>query len=48
MTFVATVNIVIQCGMTPVLVDIDPLYYELDPATNVTAGTMTSSPSLQP
>jgi len=38
-TFVATVNIVIQCGMTPVLVDIDPLYYELDPEKIVAAIT---------
>ncbi len=31
-TFVATVNIVLHNRMTPVLVDVDPLYYEMDPA----------------
>lgn len=30
LTFVATVNIVIQNGMKPVLVDVDPMYYELN------------------
>lgn len=30
LTFVATTNIVLQNGMKPVLVDVDPLYYELD------------------
>ncbi len=30
-TFVATANIVIHNRMTPVLVDVDPQYYELDP-----------------
>ncbi|MCI0652285.1 MAG: DegT/DnrJ/EryC1/StrS family aminotransferase [Planctomycetes bacterium] len=30
-TFVATVNIVLHCRMQPVLVDVDPRYYELDP-----------------
>lgn len=30
-TFVASVNVVIQNNLTPVLVDIDPLFYELDP-----------------
>lgn len=31
LTFVATANIVYHCRMTPVLVDVDPLYYALDP-----------------
>lgn len=31
-TFVATANIVYHCKMTPVLVDVDPLYYAIDPA----------------
>ena len=31
-TFVATVNVVIHNNLTPVLVDVDPLYYELDPS----------------
>lgn len=31
-TFVATSNVVLLAGLTPVFVDIDPLYYELDPA----------------
>lgn len=30
-TFIATSNIVIQNGMKPVFVDVDPVYYELDP-----------------
>jgi len=30
-TFVATVNIVLHTRMTPVLVDVDPRHYELDP-----------------
>ena len=30
-TFVATANIVIQLNMKPVFVDVDPLYYEIDP-----------------
>lgn len=31
LTFVATVNIVLHNRLTPVLVDVDPDYYELDP-----------------
>jgi dTDP-4-amino-4,6-dideoxygalactose transaminase len=31
-TFVATANVVLQAGMKPVFVDVDPVYYELDPA----------------
>lgn len=31
-TFVATPNIVIHNNMRPVFVDVDPIYYELDPA----------------
>ena len=31
-TFVATANIVLHNRMVPVLVDVDPLYYGLDPA----------------
>ena len=31
-TFVATVNAVIHCGFKPVLVDVDPDYYCIDPA----------------
>lgn len=31
-TFVATVNIVLHNNMRPVLVDVDPIHYELDPA----------------
>ena len=31
-TFVATANIVLHNRMVPVLVDVDPLYYSLDPA----------------
>jgi dTDP-4-amino-4,6-dideoxygalactose transaminase len=31
-TFIATSNIVIQLNMKPVFVDVDPVYYELDPA----------------
>ncbi len=31
-TFIATANVVLMAGLTPVFVDIDPLYYELDPA----------------
>ena len=30
-TFVATINVVIHNNLTPVLVDVDPHYYELDP-----------------
>lgn len=30
-TFVATVNVVIHCNLKPVLVDIDPRYYAIDP-----------------
>lgn len=30
-TFVATANIVLHCRMTPRFVDVDPLYYEMDP-----------------
>lgn len=30
-TFVASVNAVIHNNLTPILVDVDPLYYELDP-----------------
>lgn len=30
-TFVATSNIVMQLNMTPVFVDVDPIFYELDP-----------------
>ncbi len=30
-TFVATANIVLHCRMVPVLVDIEPKYYEIDP-----------------
>ncbi|MCW8138767.1 MAG: DegT/DnrJ/EryC1/StrS family aminotransferase [Planctomycetota bacterium] len=30
-TFIATSNIVLQNGMRPVFVDVDPVYYELDP-----------------
>lgn len=30
-TFVASVNVIIQNNLTPVLVDIEPIYYELDP-----------------
>lgn len=30
-TFVATSNIVLQLNMKPVFVDVDPVYYELDP-----------------
>lgn len=32
LTFVATVNVILHNRLTPVLVDVDPLYYELDPA----------------
>jgi len=32
LTFVATANIVIQNNMVPVFVDVDPVFYELDPA----------------
>lgn len=31
-TFVASINTIIQNGLTPVLVDVDAFYYELDPA----------------
>lgn len=31
-TFVATINIVTQIGLSPVLVDVDPLYYCMDPS----------------
>ena len=31
-TFIATSNIVIQNNMRPIFVDVDPTYYELDPA----------------
>jgi dTDP-4-amino-4,6-dideoxygalactose transaminase len=31
-TFVASSNVVIQNRLTPVFVDVDPVYYELDPA----------------
>ena len=30
-TFVATVNVVLHNRLTPVLIDVDPLYYEIDP-----------------
>lgn len=30
LTFVATVNIVLHCNMTPVLVDVDPVFYDID------------------
>jgi len=30
-TFIATSNIVLQCNMVPVFVDVDPHFYELDP-----------------
>ncbi len=30
-TFIATSNIVLQLNMKPVFVDVDPIYYELDP-----------------
>jgi len=30
-TFVATANIVLHCGMKPVLVDVDLVHYEMDP-----------------
>lgn len=30
LTFVATVNVVLQCGLKPVLVDIEPDYYGID------------------
>jgi perosamine synthetase len=32
LTFVATANAVLMCGATPVLVDVDPLTWTLDPA----------------
>jgi len=32
LTFVATANIVLHTRMTPVLVDVDPIYYSLNPA----------------
>lgn len=32
LTFVATINIVYHCKLTPVLVDIEPDYYAIDPA----------------
>lgn len=32
LTFVATINIVYHCRLTPVLVDIEPDYYAIDPA----------------
>ncbi|MHB8731312.1 MAG: DegT/DnrJ/EryC1/StrS family aminotransferase [bacterium] len=31
-TFIATSNVVLMAGLRPVFVDIDPLYYEIDPA----------------
>lgn len=31
-TFVASVNVILMCGLKPVLVDIEPTYYELDVA----------------
>lgn len=31
-TFVATANVVLHCGMTPVLVDVEPALYGMDPA----------------
>jgi perosamine synthetase len=31
-TFVATVNVVIHNNLTPVLVDVDPIHYDLDPS----------------
>lgn len=31
LTFVATVNVVLQNNLTPVLVDVDPEYFEIDP-----------------
>lgn len=30
-TFVASINTIISSNLTPVLVDVDPLYYEIDP-----------------
>ena len=39
MTFVATVNIVLYNGLTPVLVDIDPVTYNMDPVALETAVT---------
>ena len=30
-TWIATANVVVQCGATPVFVDIDPLTYNIDP-----------------
>ncbi|MFC1705403.1 DegT/DnrJ/EryC1/StrS family aminotransferase [Planctomycetota bacterium] len=41
-TFIATSNVVIQLNLKPVFVDVDPLYYELDPdkiAASITART---------
>src|SRR3990167_4316692 len=32
LTFVATVNVVIQNGLKPVFVDVDPDFFEIDPA----------------
>lgn len=31
MTFAATVNVIVQCGATPVLADVDPETYNIDP-----------------
>lgn len=31
-TFVASINVILHNGLKPVLVDVDPLYYELDPS----------------
>lgn len=38
-TFVATVNVILQNRLTPILVDVDPTYYEIDPALIIPALT---------
>lgn len=47
LTFVASVNVVIQNRLRPVFVDVDPLYYEMDPtriAARVTGRTRAVMP----
>lgn len=44
LTFVASLNVIIQNGLQPVLVDVDPTYYDMDPHGAATTNLVAAMP----